>query len=165
MPAVVAAAALFWVSGALPLSFWTMAALAVLVDARPCLVPGRRASAVILPSISFTFAIALAWGGAPAIAVQLIAVAVAGARMRHSSRRTLHLALQHTAALLAAAAVARFTALRLDDSPGWWDAALICAAAVAWIVARHAVEGLVRGLTTDSRPQSRHRRGRADLLA
>ncbi|SDT77402.1 putative bifunctional diguanylate cyclase/phosphodiesterase [Actinoplanes derwentensis] len=165
VPAVVTAVVLFWLSGELPVSFWTMALLAVLVDARPCLVPGRRASAVILPSISFTFAIALAWGAAPAIAVQLVAVAVAGARMRHSLRRTVHLALQHTAALLAAGTVAGLTSLRLDDSPGWWDAALICAAAVTWIVARHAVAGLVRGLTTDSRPPARRRRGHADLLA
>ena len=42
---------------------------------------------------------------------------------------------------------------------------MICAAAVAWIGARHAVAGLVRGLTGDGRAPVRRRRGRADLLA
>ncbi|WP_430791225.1 putative bifunctional diguanylate cyclase/phosphodiesterase [Actinoplanes sp. G11-F43] len=169
VPAAVTAVVLLWLSGALsgdlPAAFWMTALLAVLVDARPYLVPGRRASAVVLPSISFTFAIALAWGAAPAIAVQLVAVAVAGVRLRHSLRRTLHLGLQHTAALAAAAAVAGAASLRLDDGPGWWDTVLICAAAVSWIVARYAIAGLVRGLTTDGRPPARRRRGHADLLA
>jgi diguanylate cyclase len=66
---------------ALPAAFWVMGLLAVVVDARPYVVANRRASSVILPSICFTFAIALAWGLAPALAVQVAAVAVAGARM------------------------------------------------------------------------------------
>jgi diguanylate cyclase (GGDEF)-like protein len=150
---------------ALPPAFWAMALLAVVVDARPYVVPGRRASAVILPSICFTFAVALAWGAAPAIAVQLVAVAVAGARMRHSLRRTVHLGLQHVAALGAAAAVAGLGRLRIDPSPDWWDAMLICVAAAAWITARHAVAGLVRALTSDGHAPARRRRGHADLLA
>ena len=152
-------------AGGLPPAFWPTALLAVLVDARPYLVPGRRASAVILPSICFTFAIALAWGAAPAIAVQLAAVTIAGARMRHPLRRTLHLALQHAAALGAASAVAGFGSLRFDPGPNWWDAVVICAAAFAWICARYAVAALVRGLISDGRGPVRRRRGHADLLA
>ncbi|MDI6097744.1 bifunctional diguanylate cyclase/phosphodiesterase [Actinoplanes sp. NEAU-A12] len=163
--AAAALALLLGSSGDLPAAFWVTALLAVVVDSRPYLVPGRRASAVILPSICFTFAIALAWGAAPAIAVQLAAVTVAGIRMRHSLRRTLHLALQHAAALGAAAVVAGFGSLRFDPGPGWWDATVICAAAIAWICARHAVAALVRGLTSESRAPARRRRGHADLLA
>src|SRR5690349_4602376 len=62
----------------LPPAYWIMAALAVVADARPHPLPGRRVSRVILPSICFTFAIALAWGFVPALAVQLVAVTVAG---------------------------------------------------------------------------------------
>ncbi|MEU4428250.1 GGDEF-domain containing protein, partial [Actinoplanes sp. NPDC024001] len=120
----------------LPPAFWTMAVLAIVVDARPYLVPGRRASAVILPSICFTFAILLAWGGPPAMAVQLVAVTVAGVRIRHSLRRTLHLALQHAVALGAAAVVAGLASLRFGPTPGWRDAALTVAAAAAWIAGR-----------------------------
>src|SRR5262245_40269015 len=51
----------------LPPAYWLMAALAVVVDARPYVLADRRARSVILPSICFTFAIALAWGFAPAV--------------------------------------------------------------------------------------------------
>ncbi|GAA0479601.1 hypothetical protein Aca07nite_62410 [Actinoplanes capillaceus] len=164
VPSVVAAVPLIWASGGLPPAFWTMAVLAVVVDVRPYVVPGRRASAVILPSICFTFGIALAWGALPAVAVQTVAVAVAGARMRHSPRRTLHLTVQHAAALIAASAVAHLVSLRVDDSPGWWAAVLICAAAVTWMLARYSVAALARALTSDTPPR-RRRRGHADLFA
>src|ERR1700755_3363745 len=83
---------ILWATGrghfsGLPSAYWVMAALAVLVDSRPYVVADRRASAVILPSICFTFAITLAWGFVPAMAVQLLAVAVAGWRMRQPVRR------------------------------------------------------------------------------
>lgn len=166
----VAAALILWAAdpgsfAGLPSGFWTMALLAVVADVRPYLVPGRRASAVILPSICFTFAIMLAWGGPPALAVQLVAVTVAGVRMRHSLRRTLHLALQHAAALGAATAVAALTSLRIGPQPGWRDAALTCAAAAVWIAARYAVAAVVRRWTADGRPRSYRRRVHADLLA
>ncbi|MEV6298522.1 bifunctional diguanylate cyclase/phosphodiesterase [Actinoplanes sp. NPDC051861] len=140
-----------------------MAVLALVADARPYLLPGKRASALILPSICFTFAILLAWGGPPALAVQLVAVTFAGVRMRHSLRRTLHLALQHAVALAAAAAVATVAHIRIWPDPGWLDAALTCAAAAAWILARYTVAALVGRWISDAR-QAR-RRGHADLLA
>src|SRR5689334_18894735 len=79
----------------LPMAYWIMAVLAVVADARPHPLPGRRVSRVVLPSTCFTFAIVLAWGFVPALAVQLVAVTVAGVRMRHAVPRTIHLALQH----------------------------------------------------------------------
>src|SRR4051812_3572012 len=135
-----------WAVGAgtfaeLPDAYWLMAVLAVVVDARPYVLADRRASSVILPSICFTFAIALAWGVVPALAVQVVAVTVAGVRMRQAARRTFHLAVQHAVAIGAAAAVAGLFSLRIEPRieprPGWDDALLTVAAAVAWILARY----------------------------
>src|SRR5689334_22105928 len=42
--------------GVLPPAYWIMAGLAVVADARPHPLPGRRVSRVVLPSICFTFA-------------------------------------------------------------------------------------------------------------
>nr|WP_246612442.1 EAL domain-containing protein [Actinoplanes bogorensis] len=120
-----------------------MGLLAVMVDARPYVVANRRASSVILPSICFTFAIALAWGYGPALAVQLISVTVAGFRMRHSVRRILHLAVQHAVALGAASLVVELVSLRIGPGPDWGDALLTVAAAGAWIVARYGLAAAV----------------------
>ena len=61
----------------LPAAYWLMGALALVVDVRPYVLADRRSSSVILPSICFTFAIALAWGFVPALVVQLASVTVA----------------------------------------------------------------------------------------
>nr|WP_203815639.1 EAL domain-containing protein [Actinoplanes ferrugineus] len=132
-----------------------MAALAVVVDARPYVLADRRSSSVILPSICFTFAIALAWGFVPALAVQLVAVTVAGVRMRQPVRRSLHLGVQHAVAIGAAAIVAAAVSLRIGPQPGWDDALLTVAAAAAWILARYGLAALV------ARVGSHRRRGRA----
>ncbi|GIF10562.1 putative bifunctional diguanylate cyclase/phosphodiesterase [Actinoplanes teichomyceticus] len=148
----------------LPPAYWVMAALAVVADVRPHPLPGRRASRVILPSLCFTFAIALAWGFVPALVVQTIAVTVAGVRMRHTVPRTVHLAVQHTAGLGAASIVAGLASWRFGPRPDLGDAALTCAAAAAWIAARYAVAAVV--LRCRSQRRTRHRRReRADLLA
>src|SRR4051795_4697592 len=123
--------------GGVPGAYWLMAALAIAVDARPYVLADRRASSVILPSICFTFAIALAWGFAPALAVQLVAVTVAGVRMRQPPRRTFHLTLQHAVAIGAAASVAALVSLRIGPQPDWDDALLTVAAASTWILARY----------------------------
>ncbi|WIM95557.1 bifunctional diguanylate cyclase/phosphodiesterase [Actinoplanes oblitus] len=148
----------------LPPAYWIMAVLAVIADARPHPLPGRRASRVILPSICFTFAIALAWGFAPALAVQLVAVTVAGVRMRHPVPRTIHLAVQHAAGLGAAALVAGLAGWRIDPRPDLRDAALTCAAAAAWIAARYTVAAVVGRWASERRTRHR-RRARADLMA
>jgi diguanylate cyclase len=154
----VAADAILWATGrgsfsGLPSAYWVMAVLAVLVDSRPYVVADRRTSAVILPSICFTFAITLAWGFGPALAVQLIAVTVAGWRMRQALRRTLHLAVQHTVALAAASAVAALAGLTIGPRPHWDDAVLTVAAATAWILARYGLAALTALAMSSRRPR------------
>jgi diguanylate cyclase (GGDEF)-like protein len=146
--AAAVADALLWIAAPgsfaeLPAAYWVMAVLALAVDARPYVVANRRASAVILPSICFTFAIVLAWGLVPALAVQFVSVTVASARMRQPARRALHLAGQHAVALCGAAAVAALAGLRLGARPDFDDAVLTVAAAAAWIVARYGLAALV----------------------
>ncbi|GAA2471717.1 putative bifunctional diguanylate cyclase/phosphodiesterase [Winogradskya humida] len=119
--------------------FWVMAVLALAVDARPYVLTNRRASSVVLPSICFTFAIALSWGFVAALAVQLAGLAVAGVRMRHTGRRALYLAVQHGLALGAAALVAT----PIDAGPGWDDALRTVAAAAAWIGTRYGLDAIV----------------------
>jgi diguanylate cyclase (GGDEF)-like protein len=145
---VVAADGVLWAAGhatfaGLPDAYWLIAVLAVVVDARPYVVANRRSSSVILPSICFTFGIAMAWGFVPALAVQLVAVAVAGARMRQQVRRTVHLAVQHAVATGAAVTVAALGSLHVSPHPEWDDALLIVAAAGAWILARYGLAALV----------------------
>src|SRR4051794_15413520 len=149
---------------ALPPAYWVMALLAVGVDARPYVVANRRASSVILPSICFTFAIALAWGLVPALAVQLVSVTVAGARMREPARRCLHLALQHGLALAGAALVATLLSVRIGARPHWDDALLTVAAAAAWIAARYGVAALTGRLASDRRTGRRTQRRGVELL-
>jgi diguanylate cyclase (GGDEF)-like protein len=135
----------------LPAAYWLLAGLAVVVDVRPYVVPGRRAGSVILPSICFTFAIALAWGFLPALMVQLVAVTIAGMRMRHPVRRTLHLWFQHAVALGAAAVVASLVSLRIGPHPDGNDALLTVAAAGAWILARYGLATLIARAAADRR--------------
>ena len=158
---------------ALPAAFWVMAVLAVVVDARPYVFgsgrepgPGltnRRASAVILPSICFTFAIALAWGLVPALAVQIAAVSVGGARAGQPVRRTLHLAVQHGVALAGAALSAAVLGLRFTARPQWDDALLTVVAAGAWMRGRYGLAALVAAGTAARR--RRPQRLRVELLA
>ena len=149
----------------LPAAFWVMALLALAVDVRPYLVASRRASSVILPSICFTFAIALAWGLVPAVAVQLASVAVAGARMRQPARRVLHLAAQHAVALGGAGLVAGLVGLRAGRPPRWTDAVFTVVAAGAWIVGRYGLaEAVARWRSGGRRQWSAQRRG-AELFA
>jgi diguanylate cyclase (GGDEF)-like protein len=150
---------------ALPSAYWVMALLAVGVDARPYAMADRRARSVILPSICFTFAIALAWGFVPALAVQLVSVTVAGSRMRRPARRSLHLAVQHAVALAAAAGVAALTGLHIDARLDWDDALLTVAAAAAWIAARHGLAEVTGRWLSHGRANRRSRRSGIELLA
>ncbi|WP_063746606.1 putative bifunctional diguanylate cyclase/phosphodiesterase [Catenuloplanes japonicus] len=120
---------------ALPISFWVMAVLAVLIDARPFTPSGRRLGAAILASVCLTFAIMLGWGLGPAIVVQAAAVAVSGARMRSSIWRTGFNIAQHALALAAAAAVLAAgpeLAFRAGGNPSWTDVLAVVAAGAAW---------------------------------
>nr|WP_307249072.1 EAL domain-containing protein [Catenuloplanes indicus] len=120
----------------LPLAFWVMAALAVLIDARPFTPVGRRRlGAAILASVSLTFAIMLGWGLGPAIVVQVAAVAVCGARMGSTIWRTGFNTAQHVLALAAAAAVLTAgpeLAFRAGGNPSWTDVLAVVAASAAW---------------------------------
>ncbi|EEP73832.1 diguanylate cyclase/phosphodiesterase [Micromonospora sp. ATCC 39149] len=89
----------------LPAAFWTMAALAVVCDARPFVPPGRRQPSAVFPSTCFTFAILLGWGLGPAVAVQTVAVVVSGWRMGHAAWRSGFNTAQYACALAAASAV------------------------------------------------------------
>ncbi|WBB70538.1 bifunctional diguanylate cyclase/phosphodiesterase [Micromonospora sp. WMMD812] len=91
----------------MPVAFWTMAALAVVCDARPFVPPGRRQSSAVFPSTCFTFAILLGWGLGAAVAVQAIAVVVSGWRLRHAAWRTAFNVGQYAWALAAAYAITR----------------------------------------------------------
>ena len=131
----------------MPAAFWTMAALAVVCDARPFVPPGRRQTSAVFPSTCFTFAILLGWGLGPAVAVQAVAVVVSGWRMRHAAWRTAFNVGQYACALAAAYGITLlgsgtiFAGGRLH----WTDVAAVGGAAVAWFVVNYGlVSGAVR---------------------
>ncbi|MET7878502.1 EAL domain-containing protein [Micromonospora profundi] len=125
----------------LPVAFWTMAALAVLCDARPFVPPGRRQSSAVFPSTCFTFAILLGWGLGPAVAVQALGVVVSGWRMRHAAWRTAFNVGQYACALAAAYGI-------IQLGPGtifggghlhWPDVAALGGAMVAWFLVNYGL--------------------------
>jgi diguanylate cyclase (GGDEF)-like protein len=92
-----------------PVEFWVIAALAVLVDARPVVTPGLRTTATVYPSIAFTFALLLGWGLAPAIVAQAAAVVVSSVRLRHAPWRAVFNVGQYALSFGAAALVLDLT--------------------------------------------------------
>ncbi|MGW5670820.1 diguanylate cyclase domain-containing protein, partial [Micromonospora sp. NPDC003776] len=125
----------------LPAAFWTMAALAVICDARPFVPPGRRQTSAVYPSTCFTFAILLGWGLGPAVAVQAVAVAVSGWRMGYAAWRTGFNAAQYACALAAAYLVTRLGPGHLFDGGRlrWTDVVVVFAAIAAWFAVNYAV--------------------------
>ncbi|MBQ1030225.1 EAL domain-containing protein [Micromonospora sp. C97] len=125
----------------LPVAFWTMAALAVVCDARPFVPPGRRQTSAVFPSTCFTFAILLGWGLGPAVVVQAVGVVVSGWRMRHAAWRTAFNVGQYACALAAAYGVIQlgsgtiFSGGRLH----WTDVAVVGGAALAWFVVNYGL--------------------------
>ncbi|MFF0230394.1 putative bifunctional diguanylate cyclase/phosphodiesterase [Micromonospora sp. NPDC005254] len=125
----------------LPVAFWTMAALAVVCDARPFVPPGRRQTSAVFPSTCFTFAILLGWGLGPAVAVQAVGVIVSGWRMRHAAWRTAFNVGQYACALAAAYGViqlgpgAVFDGGRLHAT----DVAAVGGATLAWFVVNYGL--------------------------
>ncbi|WP_051723748.1 putative bifunctional diguanylate cyclase/phosphodiesterase [Micromonospora chokoriensis] len=125
----------------LPVAFWTMAALAVICDARPFVPPGRRQTSAVFPSTCFTFAILLGWGLGPAVVVQAVGVVVSGWRMRHAPWRTAFNVGQYACALAAAYGVIQlgsgtiFSGGRLH----WTDVAAVGGAALAWFVVNYGL--------------------------
>ncbi|MER5703414.1 EAL domain-containing protein [Micromonospora sp. NPDC002296] len=125
----------------LPVAFWTMAALAVVCDARPFVPPGRRQSSAVFPSTCFTFAILLGWGLGPAVAVQTVAVVVSGWRMGHAAWRSGFNAAQYACALAAAAAVTGLGPGGIFEGGhlGWSDVLAVGGSAAAWFVANYGL--------------------------
>ncbi|MGC4819017.1 putative bifunctional diguanylate cyclase/phosphodiesterase [Micromonospora sp. DT63] len=125
----------------LPVAFWTMAALAVVCDARPFVPPGRRQTSAVFPSTCFTFAILLGWGLGPAVAVQAVGVIVSGWRMRHAAWRTAFNVGQYACALAAAYGVIHlgpgtvFDGGRLHGT----DVAAVGGATLAWFVVNYGL--------------------------
>ncbi|MBQ0900595.1 EAL domain-containing protein [Micromonospora sp. U21] len=125
----------------LPVAFWTMAALALVCDARPFVPPGRRQSSAVFPSTCFTFAILLGWGLGPAVAVQAVGVVVSGWRMRHAAWRTAFNVGQYACALAAAYGILQlgpgivFSGGRLH----WTDVVAVGGATVAWFVVNYGL--------------------------
>ncbi|WP_328366413.1 EAL domain-containing protein [Micromonospora zamorensis] len=125
----------------LPVAFWTMAALAVVCDARPFVPPGRRQTSAVFPSTCFTFAILLGWGLGPAVVVQAMGVIVSGWRMRHAAWRTAFNVGQYVCALAAAYGVIQlgsgtiFSGGRLN----WTDVAAVGGATLAWFVVNYGL--------------------------
>ncbi|MEH1168855.1 bifunctional diguanylate cyclase/phosphodiesterase [Micromonospora sp. CPCC 205539] len=125
----------------LPVAFWTMAALAVICDARPFVPPGRRHSSAVFPSTCFTFAILLGWGLGPAVAVQAVGVVVAGWRMRHAAWRTAFNVGQYACALAAAYGVTQLGPgpIFSDGRLHWTDLAAVGGATVAWFAVNYGL--------------------------
>ncbi|MFC0508415.1 bifunctional diguanylate cyclase/phosphodiesterase [Micromonospora costi] len=123
----------------LPVAFWTMAALAVVCDARPFVPPGRRQSSAVFPSTCFTFAILLGWGLGPAVAVQAIAVVVSGWRLRHAAWRTAFNVGQYACALAAAYGITRLGPGTVfpDGALHGSDVAAVGGATVAWFLVNY----------------------------
>jgi diguanylate cyclase (GGDEF)-like protein len=129
----------------LPPAFWTMAALAVVSDARPFTPPGRRQSPAVFPSVCFTFAILLGWGLGPAVAVQAAAVVVSSWRLRHAPWRMAFNMGQYACALPAAYGVtwlAAESAFQTAVRPRWTDVIVIAAAAAAWFAVTYGLVSL-----------------------
>ncbi|MBB4957642.1 putative bifunctional diguanylate cyclase/phosphodiesterase [Micromonospora polyrhachis] len=133
----------------LPVAFWTMAALALVSDARPFTPPGHRQSPAVFPSVCFAFAILLAWGLGPAVAVQAGAVVVSSWRMRHAPWRMIFNIAQYAVGLAAASAITGRTtdiAFRTVVHPRWTDVLLVVGAATVWFVITYGCVSIALGL-------------------
>ncbi len=122
---------------------WLIAALAVLVDARPFATPGRIRAATVFPSIAFTFALLLGWGLAVAVTVQATAVVVSSFRLRHAPWRGLFNVSQYALSFAAAALVlnlAHVPHLSEDTAaarPSAWNILAILGAGLVWFAVNH----------------------------
>jgi diguanylate cyclase (GGDEF)-like protein len=140
---------------ALPVSFWVIAGLAVIVDLRPFNAPGRQLDATVYSSIAFTFALLLGWGLGPVVAVQSAAVVVSSVRLGHAPWRAVFNAAQYGLAFFAAALVLHIfyrsapLAAGSEDGITPLSVITILAAAVAWFVVNELLvttaEWLARG--------------------
>jgi diguanylate cyclase len=118
---------------------WVMTILALLSAAQAFVTGDKVYTAVVCPSLCFTFAILLSWGLGPAIATQTVAVALVAWRLRHTVGLAVLVAGEFALAFGAAYAVILIgapdpfgkttTAERLED------AVTVAASVVAWLLA------------------------------
>ncbi len=127
----------------LPTAYWLLAGLAIVVDLRPYVLPGRRVAVLLLPSVCFLFAIALAWGFRPALAALVLAGVGAGTRVNYPARHTLRLIGLQAVGLSAAAVVTTWLSLQIGPPGTRADALLIVVAASAWLLARYGPAALL----------------------
>lgn len=125
----------------MPLTFWLMLALAVVVDCRPMPPPGRhRQSSAVSTSLCFSFAVLLSWGLGPALLVSSLAALVLSVRLRAAPWRGAFNAAQYGIAFLVADLV-----LAARDAPGVGndldDLLVVFGAAAAWFAVSYLLVG------------------------
>jgi diguanylate cyclase (GGDEF)-like protein len=95
-----------------PAEFWVLAALALVADIRPILLPApARSWATFVASVCFCFAILLLYGAAAAIVVQVLAVPLAARRLHLNWGAAAFLAARLVCSLAAAGLTARLLGL------------------------------------------------------
>lgn len=149
-------------------TFWLLAAFGVLADFRPLTSGGLRQSAIMFPSICFTFAILLAWGFPEAVLVQACAVVVSSIRLRHRPWRAAFNAAQYAVSFAASAAVLGISP-GMPFAPGrrtaWVDVATAVAAAAAWFTVNQILVAMaVRLRFGDAWPATLRRTAAYDVL-
>ncbi len=124
-----------------PWEFWTLAALALIGDARPFALSGdRRFPTTIYPSVCFSFAVLLVWGPVPAVAVQAVAAVAGTIRLRMSVGTALFTVGRLVCAMTAAAAVLWLLGpapFRLGMHVDRTGLVAIVAAALAWFAVNY----------------------------
>jgi diguanylate cyclase (GGDEF)-like protein len=129
------------------LGFWLTATLAVAADAMPVTLPSRWNSALIFPSIAFTFAIMLVYGLAAAISVQAIAMTVSSLRLRHAWWRISFNVGQYALAF----ALSFFVLSRLSATPSGRPTVIaIAAAAGIWFAVKYLLTATAVWLRDDT---------------
>jgi diguanylate cyclase (GGDEF)-like protein len=155
-------------------AFWVIAGLGVIVDLRAFATVGPRRSAIVYPSIAFTFALLLGWGLGPAVVAQSAAVVVSSIRLRHAPWRAVFNISQYALSFAAAERV-----LVISNAPplsqmadAGWDSTVVLAvlsylgAGCAWLVVNELLVLTAVWLRfRDSLPRTLTRTLRPDLLA
>ena len=118
---------------------WMMTVLALLAAAQAFVASDRLHTAVVCPSLCFTFAILLCWGLGPAIVAQTLSIAVVTVRLKHPFARSALVAGEYALAFGAA-----YVVLLIGDpdlfgktsaADRMMDAVTVAGSAAAWLLA------------------------------
>jgi len=118
---------------------WMMTALAVLAAGQAFAASDWLYTAVVCPSLCFTFAILLCWGLGPAIVAQTLSIAVVTVRLKHTFVQSALVAGEYALAFAAA-----YVVLEIGDPDPFgktsaadrmMDALTVAGAAAAWLLA------------------------------